>query len=86
MSLDMKENLAEIIAIPKRLQDTDLALADLIDLHQIKSKLSNINIIDLKNYLSNDESLIEEWLLFAENKRVFEGWYILKKGLIGWFY
>ena len=34
-------------------------------------------------YLKDDPTIIEEWILYSEDKRTDGGWYLLRDGTIG---
>lgn len=78
----MKNNtvIAKICALSEQLEhQKNKSLSQLLKEFNIDRKKPEITIGNIKDYLKNNDSLIESWFLYSMNKRTSEDWYFIKE-------
>jgi len=78
----MKNNgvIAKICNLPEQLESQkNKSLVQLLKELNIDRKKPTISTEDIEDYLKDNASLIESWILYSMNKRTSESWYFIKE-------
>lgn len=74
-----KITVAKICALPEQSEREEKSFLELLKELNINRHHPGVTIRDIKDYLENNVSLIENWLLYSMNKRVTDSWYLIKE-------
>lgn len=87
--MDINNVINDLLEIPQRFKGTNQSVYKLLEATGYFGVFDRINEKDILNSLMKKQHLVDEWLLWSENKRSVSGWYFKResdnKYIIGYF-
>jgi hypothetical protein len=71
------------IGLVTSMRGEGLSLAEALERARYRELRSGVTVCDLLEVLDSEPDLVEQWLLYSEDKRTMGGWYILRNREIG---